>query len=142
MKTNIIARFGITEEYYDKLVMVVRETYFNCFEHQATLFLNGFPLPEGFNPKDYSPGTLEHPKIFGLLDRDTSTWMGSSDGPLTYDNFEFALVRARLIGVQLKWSPLRIVVRFFTSATKKLDDVEVAYSSDEALERLEQGLTL
>ncbi len=141
MKTNIMEKFGITEEYFDKLVTIVRETY-DCAEHQATMFLNGFPLPEGFNPTDYSPGTYEHPKMFGLLDRDTSTWMGSSEAPLTYDNFAFALVRARLIGVQLKWSALRIVVRFFTSTTKKLDDVEVAYSSDEALERLEQGLTL
>ncbi len=134
-------KFGITEECFIKLVALVRETH-HCTEQQATKFLEALSLMEGFNPKDYSPGTLHRPKMFGLLDRDTSTWMGSSVEPITYDNFEFALAKARVLGVQLKWSALRIIVQFFTSATRKKDDVEVFYSGEEALARLEEGLTL
>jgi hypothetical protein len=91
---------------------------------------------------DWVPGTLEHPKTWGMLDRDTQTWLGGSFGPLTYYDYKITRIKARIIAVQLGWSPLRVIVQRYTPATRKLDDLETRCSGEEAMRRLEEGLTL
>jgi len=89
---------------------------------------------------DITPGTLENPKKWGMLDRDTNTWMGNSDGPLTYDDYNIARREARVTAARMDWSPLRVVAQLYTTATRKLDDVTPVRSSEEAQRLLEEGL--
>jgi len=54
---------------------------------------------------DLTPGTLDRPKKWGLLDRDSSTWLGNDYGPLTYDGYDIARIAARLLAARLNSSP-------------------------------------
>ncbi len=142
MIENIMDKFGIgIRENCEKFVAVVQEL--TKKDRQTTIaILADIRLPLQFNPNDPLPGTMDSPKLFGMLDCETDTWMGYDDGPLTYDNFEYLVYRARLLEAQLRWPASRIKVQFFTSATRKRDDVTIMYSVEEAMDRLQQGFII
>ena len=82
-------------------------------------------------------GTLERSK-FGLLDTETSTWLGTDQGPLVYDDMEVAKVARQVIAAQIPCSPLRISIEPFTSATKKLDEIKRENTLEQALDLIDR----
>ena len=139
---QIMAKYRITEyRHFENLLMNTQELL-QLSREDAMAFLSEARLPRQPDPTDISPGTLVHPKEYGLLDRDSGTWLGNDDGPLTYDDYEIARVVARLLAARFNWSPLRIIVQRFTSASRKLDDLTPEYSLEEAWRRLDEGLTV
>jgi hypothetical protein len=88
--------------------------------------------------EDLMPGTLEQPKRFGLLDTETNTWLGTADGPLTYDDHEIARLMRQIIAARIPCDPLRISVEPFTSATKKLDEIKPKNTLNQAMDLIEK----
>ena len=75
---------------------------------------------------------------FGLLDTDTSTWLGTDEGPLIYDDVEIAKVARQVIAARIPCSPLRISIEPFTSATKKLDEIKPKNTLEQALDLIDK----
>lgn len=87
---------------------------------------------------DLTPGTLAHPKKWGLLDQDTDTWFGNSQGPMTYNNKQTAKAMRQIVAARIPCSPLRISVEPFTSATVKLDEITYQNTFDQAMDLIEK----
>jgi len=94
-------------------------------------------LTQGTKP-DITPGTLARSKKYGLFDTESDTWLGTADGPLTYDDEVTAKTMRQIMAARIPCSPLRISVEPFTSATRKLDEIPLQYTHDEAMDRIEK----
>lgn len=80
---------------------------------------------------------------FGLLDTHDNVWMGDNKGPKLFDDEELAQVAARIVDVQLRQIAGRTkAMPYIEEANIKRDKVPVLLSPEEALKRLEEGLTL
>jgi len=81
--------------------------------------------------------------MYGLYDTTDNCWMGNSEGPLLYEDEMLAKVAARTLDVQLKQAAGRTRAIPYTEESVVLkDEKETFMSPEEALRRLEEGLTL
>lgn len=87
---------------------------------------------------DIMPGTLTQPRKYGLLDTASGTWLGTADGPLTYDDEEFAKAMRQIMAARIPCSPLRISVEPFTSATRKLDEITPENTIEQAMDLIDK----
>jgi hypothetical protein len=93
-------------------------------------------LKEEFTKEDLTPGTLDNPKKFGLFDIKTKTWMGSTVAPLTFGKHIVAQISAQLLCERMEVPLGRIVVKPYIDARKKVEDIHLNVSFEDAWERL------
>ena len=86
--------------------------------------------------EDLVPGTLKHPKEFGIYDTKDKTWMGTADCPLTYSSDFVAQVVAQVMETRLKMPMGRLRSRRFTGANVKGEDLQPTMSVEEAFNRV------
>lgn len=78
-------------------------------------------------------------KGFGLYDSKDNLWMGTKDGPLSYDDYELARVAAAVMNAQFRYTN-RIVVKENDGLPKvHKDNVDAAMTTLEAIKHLEDG---
>ncbi len=79
---------------------------------------------------------------YGLFDTRDSLWIGSDDGPLTYDDRTLAQCAAQVVSMQLFGTDLspRIQVKEYPEGPARLrDELPVKYDGETALRRIEGG---
>lgn len=94
-------------------------------------------LTQGTKP-DITPGMLAQSKKYGLFDTESDTWLGTADGPLTYDDEVTAKTMRQIMAARIPCSPLRISVEPFTSATRKLDEITPENTFDQAMDLIDK----
>ena len=98
---------------------------------------DGKPVTVELSPmEDITPGTLANPKKYGLWDIKEQTWMGTTDGPLTYDQRDIAQIVAQVMCERLAVPLGRIKVEIFTQANVKVGDVTPKVSAAEAIRKV------
>jgi hypothetical protein len=91
---------------------------------------------ESLSEKDLEPGTLEHPKEFGIFDTKYKTWVGTTDSPITYDKFVVAQISAQIMSERLGMPLGQLMAERFTGANKKGEDLQTARSFEDAFKRV------
>lgn len=93
-------------------------------------------------PNSYKQGTVDRAvlcrRMWGILDLESSTWMGNNDGPFVFEDFDAARAKRQLLAAQIPCSPLRFSVERFVSASRKLDEISLQNTVDQAMELIEQ----
>ncbi len=83
---------------------------------------------------------------YGLYDTQDHLWLGENDDgtiPKLYEDYEIAVVTARVIDAQLDWEPGRTRAKEFADGPLRLrDSVDTKRTALEALEGLESGKIL
>lgn len=87
---------------------------------------------EQITEEDLVPGTLKHPKKFGIWDIENQTWMGSVDCPLTFGKRIPAQLMAQILAERLEVPATQMNVRPFTGANVKVEDINPTVSFDQA----------
>jgi hypothetical protein len=89
----------------------------------------------GLTKDDFVPGTLKHPKHWGILDMQTKTWMGTPACPLTFGHRIAAQIVAQTLSEQLEVPVGRHMAKPFAGANVKVEDISTKVSFEEALKR-------
>ena len=92
--------------------------------------------------KDLKPGTRDNPKEWGLWDKKQNCWLGTTEAPYTWDDYEVARIAARVLAARMEVCGTSIEVQKFTSASRKIEDFKPHISAEKALFQLENGLIL
>ena len=80
----------------------------------------------------------EKPKEWGLLDTSNNTWLGNDDGPFIFTDEDLARAQRQVFAARIPCPVARISVEPFTSATRKLDDIPLAFTDDQAMDIIEK----
>lgn len=91
---------------------------------------------EGMTAEDLEPGTLKHPKEFGIWDTKDKTWMGTAVCPLTYSKHTIAQISAQVMGERLGMPMARLMAKRFTGANVKGEDLTPKRSVRAAFKRV------
>ena len=89
-----------------------------------------------FTKEDLVPGTLKHPKEWGILDTKDGSWMGSKECPLTYGSEFIAKVGAQTLETRMGWPMGRLRARRFTGANVKGEDLHPKMSAIAAFNKV------
>jgi len=93
-------------------------------------------------PNSYKQGTVDRAvlcrRTWGILDLESLTWMGNNNGPFIFENFDAARAKRQLLAAQIPCSPIRFSVERFVSASRKLDEISLQNTVDQAMELIEQ----
>ncbi len=79
----------------------------------------------------------------GLYDGEDKCWIGTTEAPLRYNDEELAQIAARMYDVQVgNYSGRTRATEFDPGVNKKKDEVKPKMSAEEALRRIEEGLSI
>jgi len=106
-----------------------------------------------YQPSSYKPTTIHRAERvlgmfaiepddlcheWGLFDPLTNTWFGTGSEPFIFDKERTAMAMRQIVAARIPCSPTLISVEPFTSATRKLDEITLQNTLDEALDLIEQ----
>lgn len=77
---------------------------------------------------------------YGVYDTDDHCWIGTDQGPATFDDESLAMIAAQVTEVQLRWTLGRLRARPYDgTGTKVRDELTTALTPEQALKRIEDG---
>lgn len=77
-------------------------------------------------------------KEWGLLDTSNNTWLGGKDGPFRFTEYDLARAQRQVLAARIPCPVTRISVEPFTSADRKLDEIALQNSEEEAMRIIEK----
>jgi hypothetical protein len=91
---------------------------------------------EQITKEDLTPGTLEHPKEFGIWDIENQTWMGTTECAFTFSKRVVAQAMAQVLAIRIEVPETQMRVIPFTSANVRVEDINPTISFEQAWKKV------